>query len=141
MGNGQRIRERITAIMHTGTIDERDRDMITRRMEALNAVPGPRVGDFVEFPGDITRRISYIWPDEPASVQTSRGGSYYLGNGYVSMSGSLYVGVPAWTLTDTGETRDGAVWVFHHDYHTGGNGVGAMVPFRVFRCSVEAPRS
>jgi hypothetical protein len=127
--------------MRTGEIDERDREMIARRMEALDAIPGPRVGDFVEFPGNITRRISYIWTSEPETVQTSTGGSYYLGDGYVSMSGSLYAGVPLGTLTDTGQVRDGAVWVFHHDWAAAHNGVDTRVPFRVFRCSADAPRS
>jgi hypothetical protein len=124
--------------MRTGEIDERDREMIARRMEKLNAIPGPRVGDFVEFPGDITRRISYIWPE---AAQISKGGSYYLGDGYVSMSGSLYTGVPLETLTDTGQVRDGAVWVFHHDWHTAHNGVDTLVAFRVFHCSADAPSS
>src|SRR5262245_11223582 len=90
-------------------MDDRDRAILAERVEALNAIDGPRVGDFVKFPGDITRRISYIWGDESEldwyRIQTSNGGSWYLGKGYVSFSGSLYVGVPGTSFYATDETR------------------------------------
>ena len=62
-----------------------------------------------------------------ASIQTSDGGSFYLGDGYCAFSGSLYDGIPADTLTLTGETREGRVWWFHHDYHTAHNGVPGVI--------------
>jgi hypothetical protein len=118
-------------------LDRQDSEILAARQAALEARPGPRVGDWVEFPGSIRRRISHIWPD---SLQTSDEGSYYLGNGYVSMSGSLHPGVPPDSLTDTGHTRDGEVWFFHHDFPTAGGGVDACIPFRVYACALPAPR-
>lgn len=120
--------------------DDKDAAILTERVATLDAVSGPRVGDYVIFLDGTERRISHIWGDGQStdSVQTSDGGSYYLGNGYVSMSGSLYSGVKPETLMDTGEKRDGSVWFFHHDYATAGGRVYTTMPFRVFRCTENA---
>lgn len=130
-------------------LDERNRYIIECRIAAYAAIDGPRVGDWVDFPGGEKRRISHIWawadnegdPITARSIQTSKGGSYHLGNGYVSMSGSLYVGVPASTLHLTDEIRSADAWIFHHDHYTAGNAVHFTAPFRVFTCDQEAPSS
>ena len=122
--------------------DDRDRAIVAERAAALDAIEGPRVGDYVEFANGVTRRISHVWDFQDGStvtVQTSAGGSYYLGHGYVSFSGSLYRAVSAETLTRTGEERDGDVWLFHHDCAQAHNGVNLSIAFRVYRSSVEAP--
>lgn len=119
----------------TMNLDEKDLAILTRRQAALQARPGVRVGDFVEFACGTVRRVSYVWPDESASIQTSDGGSYYLGDAGASMSGSLKPSVPASTLTDTGDYRWGDVWFFHHDAAMAHNGVNAQAAFRVFKCS------
>lgn len=132
----------------TGTppeLDARDAGILAERVAALDALPAdaPRVGDWVRFQDGTMRRVSHIWRNEDGSaesLQTSAGGSYYLGTGYVSMSGSLYTGVPAETLTRTPETREGAVWFFHHDQHRAHNGIDALIPFRVFDCTEQPTR-
>jgi hypothetical protein len=125
-------------------LDTRDWEIVAHREQLLDEVTGPRVGDFVEFAGGTTRRVSYIWHDEHGealSVQTSDGGSFYLGDGYVSMSGSLYGGVKPGTLTrDETRGRLGSVWIFHHDWHTAGGGVDTEIKFRVYHCTENAPR-
>ncbi len=121
-------------------LDNQDRAIIATRMDSLNRMPGFRVGDFVIFAGGVTRHISYIWEDAVPGVQTSDGGSFFLGEGWVSFSGSLYVCVPGDTLTDTGETRKGSVWIAHHNYLCAGSSVTSYEDFRVFRCSREAPK-
>jgi hypothetical protein len=123
------------------TIDDRDRALIAERLTALDVWEGPRVGDYVDFPGDIVRRISHIWRVEPVEqIQTSDpGGSFYLGHGFCSFSGSLYRSIPADTLTLTEETREGAVWMFHHNFWMADNGVYFSVPFRVYRSTATAP--
>lgn len=120
-------------------LDERDTAILAERTATLNEVEGPRVGDWVRFADGTERRISYIWSwdDKQQSIQTSAGGSYYLGNGYVSMSGSLYQGIKPETLTLTDELKDGNVWFFHHDWHRAGGAVHATVPFRVFTCTEQ----
>ena len=121
-------------------LDDRDQAILSARRDALDAETGPRVGDYVDFADGITRRIAYIWPDDGLpGVQTCDGGSFYLGNGYLSMSGSLYNGIHAATLTDTGELRDARIWFFHHDWRTRDNGIDAVIPMRVYRCTEPAP--
>ena len=122
-------------------LDERDTQILRERRAALVAIGGPREGDWVRFADGTERRISYIWRDEhgvPFNVQTSRGGSFYLGDGHVSFSGSLFDGIKPETLTQTYEHRDGAVWFFHHDQRQAHNGVDAVIPFRVYECSLPA---
>lgn len=122
--------------------DERDRAIVASRTALLDEVPGPREGDYVRFADGTERRVSHVWPADWGSntIQTSDGGSWYLGNGYCSFSGSLYTGVPPESLTLTDETRAGSVWIFHHDYACAGNGVPVSIPFRVYQCSHEATR-
>lgn len=124
-------------------LDERDRAILAERVAMLNADRGIRVGDFVSFAG-MLRRVSHVYSERDWGsgwgVQTSDGGSFYLGESYCSFSGGLYPAVPGNTLTPTGEIRDGDVWFFHHDHATANGGVTASVAFRVWECSVGAPR-
>jgi hypothetical protein len=131
----------------TTELDERDAEIYRQRFHAFYDVHGPRVGDFVRFADGIERRISFIsppeWLEEPDpvdAVQTSDGGSWYLGNGYTSFSGGLFPPVKRSTLTDTGERKRGRVWFFHHDYRTAHNGVDTDMDFRVFACTENAPQ-
>ncbi len=122
-------------------IDERDSEIVRERLARIENLRGPRVGDYVRFADGVERRVSYVWEWEPESVQTSDGGSFYLGNGYVSFSGSLHAGVHPSTLRLTTEVRDGSCWIFHHDYHTAGNGLDLnLLCWRVYECSEEATR-
>jgi len=119
------------------TFDEKDQEILDRRRARYDEILGPRMGDWVTYDDGTWRRISYIWREdaEPVDIQTSKGGAWYLGDGYVSMSGSLFGSTPAHTLTDTGQTRPGNVWFFHHDWAERDGGVNASMPFRVFLCS------
>lgn len=127
--------------------DNRDLVILANRVILLDADENPRVGDFVRFlgqppigkDGDLLRRISYIWPDEDPGVQTSDSGSYYIGDGYVSMSGGLHPCVRQSALKRTGMERKGSVWFFHHDLAGGGRGVSAEIMFRVYDCKLPAP--
>jgi hypothetical protein len=120
-------------------LDERDQAILIARVTAL-PTGSPRVGDFVTYDDGTVRRISYVWDwdgADEALYQTSDGGSYYLGDGYVSMSGSLHTSTPRSTLVATDEVRDGSVWFFHHDYHTAHNGVDTLAAFPVWHCTTE----
>lgn len=121
-------------------LDDRDRAILEARRAQLDTIPGPRVGDWVHFSDGTERRISHDWGDEVQTSDGRYGSSFYLGNGYASFSGGLY-GVTAKTaLVDTGKTRSGTCWIFHHDYQTAGGGVDTFIPFRVYACN-EAPPS
>lgn len=127
-------------------LDERDQGIVERRtawIDKMRREPG--VGDWVDFADGVSRRISYVWEFEDGwKAQTSDGGSFYLGGGsngaYVSFSGSLYSTVPTHTFDLTFERRPGRVWFFHHDSHTAGGGVDTMIDFKVWECSLPAPR-
>lgn len=132
--------------------DDRDAEIVAARLALLDKIDGPRVGDYVDFADGTTRRISHDWgPLEdgethgfwgPATgrYQTSDTGSYYLGDGYVSMSGGLFPALPAEAFTATDETREARVWIFHHDHWCAGNGVTVSVPVRVFTCDLDPPK-
>lgn len=129
-------------------LDERDRVILEKRQRAFTetAVHGPQAGEVVIFADGVKRRISHVWPgytdDEgrihQTQVQTSDGGSFYVGEGYCSFSGSLYTPVPADTLTDTGEVETIPAWFFHHDWHTAHNGITVPLDVRVWQCSRES---
>lgn len=125
-------------------MDTRDIEIFTQREAEYKKAPGPRVGHFVRFADGVERRISHVWSDEkdqPISIQTSADGSFYLGTGYMSFSGSLYVGVPAATLRKTEGTKFGRAWFFHHDFRTADNAVHVDVECPIWDCSEPAPRS
>lgn len=115
----------------SATIDARDRAILARRLALWDLREGPRVGDFAIFADGTTHRFSYDWGE--SGIQTSKGGSYYLGEGYMSMSGGLDPEIKRERIHDTDETRLGSCWFFHHDYRTAGGGVDVLVPCRVFR--------
>lgn len=121
--------------------DERDQQILSARAASLLA-NRINVGDFVIFRDGTERRVSYVWvwdlDGKIESVQTSTDGSFYLGDGFVSFSGSLFHGIPFDRFTDTGERRDGRVWFFHHDYHQAHSGVDTTTSFRVWRCDADS---
>src|SRR4051812_27516804 len=107
------------------TLDTRDQEIVAHRAALLRQHEYPDCGDFIRFTDGITRRVSHVYPPDwgdMAGVQTSDGGGFYLGPGFVSFSGSLYVPVPMTSLTLTEETASGRVWVFHHDFRGAGRG-------------------
>lgn len=127
--------------------DERDEEILRKRQEMLNEDTSIKQGDRVIFADGVKRWVSHVWeaydhPTDgyPTSVQTSDGGSFYLGEGYCSMSGGLFTGVPATTLTRTDDTAQLGVWFFHHDWHQAHSAVHAQVDVPVWTCTLPANR-
>lgn len=79
--------------------------------------------------GGPAERVAHDWGDR---VQTAPSGSFYLAEGYADFSGALNPSVPTDSLTDTGETREGAFWFFRNGHHRAGNGVDAKAPCSVY---------
>lgn len=119
-------------------LDELNHAIRSRRLAAWDERPGPRVGDYVRFVDGVLRRFSHDWDDHGLQTSDAHDGRFYLGEGYMSFSGSLYPAVPLESLHDTGELRDGACWFFHHDLRRAHNGVETDVPCRVFACDLPA---
>lgn len=109
--------------------------ILEMRVASFNEHPGPRVGDYLQLPklhpklGDMTR-FTHAWDD---SIQTGGlGGSYYLGDGYLSYSGSLDTGTLRKFIGNQIGTRLGRVWFFDEDIHRAGRGVNFNIECRVF---------
>lgn len=113
-------------------------ELLERRSRRREEAGRPLVGDFVIFPdpsapgGAREERIAHDW-GEDTGVQTAPGGSFYLGDGYASFSGTLNPTVLTEALTPTGEVRTGRFWFFSGDHDRADNGVDAEAPCRVYR--------
>lgn len=123
------------------TFDSRDAEILAVRERLFNEMEGPRVGDFLSSPEGFLR-FTHDWGD---AIQTtvrpphpcSGDGSFYLGEGFASFSGSLDPSIDKTKLQDTGEKQHGSFWFFHHDFWGAGRGVTFRIPCRVFRLTGE----
>lgn len=124
------------SIRHLAVLEDRNLKILTDRLAQLDEDTGPRVGDYVKFSDGVVRRFSHAWDE---GIQTSDGGRWYFGNGYLSFSGSLFAPIPFDTLIETGDprldTRWGNAWFFHHDWAKADNGVDVLIPLRVYHCT------
>lgn len=115
--------------------DTADQAIKDRNLKLWNTIPGPRVGDFLEYDDGTLRRFTHDWGDsiQITSISEPGGGSFYLAFGYCSYSGGLDPGIHKSRLRDTGVSKEGRVWFFHHDHARGHNGVSTSIPCRVYR--------
>lgn len=118
----------------------RNEELLERFSSWFMAADGPVVGDYVLFPegsrknDDYERdveRFSHDWGDV---IQTSPGGSFHIGDGYVSFSGGLNPGQPKerFVLVED-EWREGGFWFFDGNYARAYAAVNVLIPCRVFR--------
>ncbi|ORW08447.1 MULTISPECIES: hypothetical protein [Mycolicibacter] len=118
---------------------QRNRDTLAAEHDGFN----PLCGDVVEFPTGEQLRISHVWPGADgaaASIQTSRGGSWYWSNtGDMSFSGSLYTAIPAESLSPTGKTATVDTWIFHHDLMSAHRGVAVTAQVLMWATAANAP--
>lgn len=98
----------------------------------------PRVGDLVRFnDSDTLHRCAHRWGDE--YMQTAPGGSYHLGDGYMSMSGSLDGSIPLGEFVDTQQPTVTTAWIWHHDRMQAHNGLPVQVYARVYAVDRPTP--
>jgi hypothetical protein len=109
-----------------------DAGIIAKRMAALDAMPGMRVGDFLRLKDGTLARVAYHWGHCVQPSCSRHSGSFYLADGYVSYSGGLDASISITEFRLTGETDCGLVWIFHRNFIGAGRGVDAVVPFRVY---------
>ena len=110
--------------------DEKDSAILAERILFWNERVGPRVGDYIRLQDGTLARFTYHWPE---GLQTGYGGSFYIGTGYASYSGSLNPNIPINRIQVTGDVMDGTFWFFHHDSHCAHNGVDVKVPCRIYK--------
>lgn len=115
---------------HNVIPDEIDKKIVIDRIAQWDRCQGPRVGDYAIMPDGSMERFAHNWGD---SLQTTSGGFFYLGNGYMSMSGGLHSAIPKTRIRDASDTKMGICWIFHHDYREAFRSVGAQVPCRVYQ--------
>lgn len=117
------------------TFDEKDQAILDERKAARDQIEGPRIGDFVKFADGTYKRFTHDWGTDIQTTSGTNPGdtSFYLGRmGYASFSGSLDPALPKDKMTLTDEVKEGGFWFFHHDYHTGHNGVYFRTACRVY---------
>lgn len=126
-------------------LDEKDQIILKQRQVLLDksAQAGPMQGDFIRFADGEYRRIAHVWTGDgqPEHIQpnlASQGGSYYLGEGYVSYSGGLASAIPWCHFSRSSERMRGVIWFFHHDYATAHNGVYDYADFQVWNCDLKS---
>jgi hypothetical protein len=118
---------------HNVKPDQRDYAFVLKCFEELEKINGPRVGDYCILPNGEYRRFAYDWGEDIQITGSYGDGSFYLGKGYVSMSGGLDPAIPKTCLTLTEEKKKGYYWTFHHNFHFAHNGIGIMALCRVYK--------
>ena len=101
-------------------------------MEIYNQKPGIRVGDYIIRKDGSCSRATYDWGDRIQDGGHMQG-RFYLGNGYLSYSGSLNNAILKSKLVDTGRKEVGAVWFFSENIQKAHNSVSFYPYFRVFK--------
>lgn len=128
--------------MDTTQLDQQDTEIRNTREAAILARLDPKQGDFIRFADGSIKRIAHVWKDEndnPLYIQPTlyRGdSSFYLGESYMSFSGSLDTGIDACHFARTNETMPGNVWFFRHDYARAHNGVYTTIQCPVWNCDI-----
>lgn len=109
-----------------------------KRLIEYNNIEGVRVGDYIIREDGKKTRATYDWGE---SIQDGGGQtSFYIGEGYISYSGSLNPRIEKSKLKDTGKTEEGLVWIFIHDFWGASRAVHYKMDFRVFE-EMDAPAS
>lgn len=108
-------------------------DLFKERIKEYNKEYRAKVGEFLKFKGRYIR-FAYDWGN---LLQTTRGGSFYLGDGYCDFSGSLEHGIDKDKIELTSEIRNGRVWFFDSDIWGANRGVDFDMPFRVWKIKRE----
>ena len=111
--------------------DEIDHNNVTKKLILFNRSPDPRVGDYVIVPDGTYERFSYF--HEGIGLQTTTGGSFFLGDGAASYSGGLKSVISLKNLERTRERKPGIFWAFHHNDMRAHNGIGIEAVCRVYK--------
>lgn len=119
-------------------LDETDLAILAEIVEGMTKREGPRCGDFIRFSCGAERRIGAvtIW-----GAQAAKTGSFCIDRGLADHSGAYYFdAIDKMHLVDSGETKAGAAWFFHHGEVRAHNGVNVVAPFRIYTINQEAGR-
>ena len=120
--------------------DARDEELVLARVKLRDAIPGPRVGDFVRMPDGRIERFTYDWGTDIQTTSQGFGeGSHYLTReGVASYSGALDEALPKGCLEEQLDCLMGNFWIFHRDISAAHNGVTFSIPCRLFHYTPKA---
>ena len=119
-------------------IRERNQRIAERRILKYNERGGVRVGDYLRF-GGVLYRVTYLLDDGAQTVKGD-GGSFYLGDGFLSYSGGLLRPVPFDNIRVGNYTLEsGRFWFFENDSWRAHGAVEGSAMFRVFEATGEPP--
>lgn len=90
----------------------------------------PILGDALRLPDGQTVYFCHIYDNK---AQTCEGGSFHLGEGYLSYSGGLDSGISFSGIELTAEKFVLPVWFCHRGYLTGGCGIYARIECRIWK--------
>jgi hypothetical protein len=126
-------------------LDEKNKEILKIRQAAFLNRKVIKSGDFIHFPDGEYRRATHVWTDknnQPEGIQTTikngADSSFYMGEGYMSFSGSLDPSIPYSTMTRTNATKEGNAWFFDHDWARANGGVYVKVLCPVWECSLDS---
>ena len=123
----------VISTVNNPKFDERDAAILVTNIAAWDERKGPRVGDWCRMPNGDMKRFTHDWGDDIQTTSSVTGmGSFFFGRGYMDYSGGLDSAILKSRLVDTGETKLGAAWFFHHNHMAAHNGVYFNVECRVF---------
>jgi hypothetical protein len=112
--------------------------ILAERTAAYDARTTPSLGDYVLFADGFYKRIAQCY--RGGKIQTTDGGSFYLGLNNGSYSGSLDRPIVTDDFELMPERKRGRFWFFSHDEWRAHNGVEAELDCRVWRSGLESPR-
>lgn len=115
--------------------DAENENILVERQAILDTIEGIRVGDFVKC-GDKIARVAHHWGDRVQLTDGRYSGSFYLGRGYISYSGSLNSGIEVEKFHATNEVMEGNVWFFSQDHSMAHNGYYTKAQFKVWTLEV-----
>ncbi len=124
-------------------MDDIDRNILAARVARRDRVQGPRPGDFVMIPGDpepirlIIAGLNGISTTRPNNSPRC----YLTPEGRLDPSGGRRSldHIAKSQLIDTGETKPGACWFFHHDVLAPKGGIHVEIDCRVYRIREQGP--
>lgn len=119
-------------------LNERNLEILRDRALKYLSNEAPQVGDYVELPNGEQRRFTYAWPSGIQITSTPGGGSFYLGSGGASYSGSLEPSLPIEHLKNTGNRKVARFWFFSHNEACAHNGIDVYMPVRIWKFEPDA---
>lgn len=132
----QQIAQALKKAPPDASLDPKNLEILRVCVQNRAQLIGPRVGDWVVHPDGKESRITHVYNCGGKWLFQDGGdacGRYHIfRSGTEDYSGSLGYPLPLGQLRDTGNTKSGSVWFFHHGIAGAGRGVEFEIQERVF---------